>query len=100
MENGNEKACTSKLSEKEVQNLQLSMRHFFVNHPHAEVKIAFWELYKGWVYHSADYAGKEEITDMLIFYEAMGRFVAEVYTYCQHLEQTSLQSVLETGHRI
>jgi hypothetical protein len=54
MENTNDREF-KELSPKEVRDLQLGMRHFFINYPHEELKKLIWELYRGWVYNSAEY---------------------------------------------
>jgi hypothetical protein len=90
MENTNEKDFTE-LSPNEVRDLQLGMRHFFINYPPEELKEVIWDLYRGWVYNSAEYVGKEEITNMLLFYEAIHPFMNDVYNYCQYLDRTVLK---------
>lgn len=90
MENTNEKDFIE-LSQAEVQDLQLGMRHFFINYPPEKLKEVIWDLYRGWVYNSAEYVGKEEITDMLLFYEAIHPFMIDVYNYCQYLDRTVLK---------
>jgi hypothetical protein len=80
------------LTLKQVRDLQIGMRHFFVNYPHEEVKRIIWELYRGWVFNSAEYVQQEQITDMLLFYEAILEFTDDVHSYCQYLDRTVLKS--------
>ncbi len=79
------------VSQDEIRSLQLAMRDIFVNHPHEDVKRILWELYKGWVYNSADYVSSEEITSMLLFYERILEFMGDVHSYCQILNRTVLK---------
>jgi hypothetical protein len=88
----NDDAVFQELSPNQVRDLQLGMRHFFVNYPHEEVKRIIWELYRGWVFNSAEYVQQEEITDMLLFYEAILEFTGDVHSYCQYLGRTVLKS--------
>jgi hypothetical protein len=87
----NNDAVFEELSPNQVRDLQLAMRHFFVNYPHEEVKRIIWELYRGWVFNSAEYVQQEEITDMLLFYEAILEFTDDVHNYCQYLGRTVLK---------
>jgi len=80
------------LSPEEVRDLQLGMRHFFVDYPPDELKKIIWELYRGWVYNSAAYVTGEGITDMLLFYEAIDEFMNGVHTYCRYLDRAVLKS--------
>ncbi|WCT12285.1 hypothetical protein [Mucilaginibacter jinjuensis] len=72
------------LSPDDIRNLQLGMRHLFTNYPHEELKKTIWELYRGWVYNSAEYVSPKEITEMLLLYEAMLAFTNDVHEYCQY----------------
>lgn len=42
------------LSATEVKDLQYGLRHLLLNYPHDELKKIIWELYRGWVYNSAE----------------------------------------------
>ena len=84
----NNDAVFEELSLNQVRDLQLGMKHFFVNYPHEEVKRTIWELYRGWVFNSAEYVQQEEITEMLLFYEAILEFTNDVHSYCQYLGRT------------
>jgi hypothetical protein len=75
----NNNAVFEELSSNQVRDLQLGMKHFFVNYPHEEVKRIIWELYRGWVFNSAEYVQQEEITDMLLFYEAILEFTRDTH---------------------
>ena len=88
----NNDAVFEELSPNQVRDLQLGMRHFFVNYPLEEVKRIIWELYRGWVFNSAEYVQQEEITDMLLFYEAILEFADDVHSYCQYLGRSVLKS--------
>jgi hypothetical protein len=88
----NNDAVFEELSPNQVRDLRLGMRYFFVNYPHEEVKRIIWELYRGWVFNSADYVQQEEITDMLLFYEAYLEFANDVHNYCLYLNRTVLKS--------
>lgn len=78
------------LSRGEIRDLQLGMRHFFINYPHGHLKGVIWDLYRGWVFNSAEYIQREEIKDMLLFYEAILSFMDDAHKYCQHLDHTVL----------
>lgn len=80
------------LSPNEIRDLQLAMRYFFINYPHENLKEVIWDLYRGWVFNSAEYVEREEIKNMLLFYEAMLSFMDDVYEYCQYLDRTVLKS--------
>ena len=82
------------LPPEKVQELQLSIRYFFVEYPPEELKSLLWNMYTAWICNSAEHSVKKEIVDMLLFYEAMLKFTAEVNDYCGHLEKTSLAGVL------
>ena len=88
----NNDAVFEELSPIQVRDLQLGMRHFFVNYPHEEVRRIIWELYRGWVFNSAEYVQQEEITETLLFYEAILGFANDVHSYCQYLDRTVLKS--------
>ena len=88
----NNDAVFEELSPNQVRDLQLGMRHFFVNNPYEEVKRIIWELYRGWVFNSAEYVQQEEITNMLLFYEAILEFTNDIHSYCQYLGRTVLKS--------
>jgi hypothetical protein len=91
MENTNDKEVIEQ-SSKQVRDLQLAMRHFFINYPHEEVKRIIWELYRGWLFNSAEYVSPEEIANTLLFYEAIQEFINDVHNYCQYLNHTGLKS--------
>ena len=91
MENTDDKELIE-LSTIQVRDLQLAMRYFFINYPQEEVKRIIWELYRGWVYNSAEYVSPDEITDTLLFYEAIQEFTNDVHKYCQYLNQTVLKN--------
>lgn len=38
------------------------------------------------MFNSAEYVEREEIKDMLLFYEAVLEFMNDVYQYCQYLD--------------
>lgn len=82
----------SKLSPKQIQDLQYRMRHFFVDYPHGNLQSVLWELYSGWVYNSAARASPDEITGMLRFYETMLVLLDDVHQYTQHLDQCVLKN--------
>ena len=88
----NNNAVFEELSSNQVRDLQLGMKHFFVIYPHEEVKRIIWELYRGWVFNSAEYVQQEEITDMLLFYEAILEFTRDTHNYSQYLGRTVLKS--------
>ncbi|QTE35811.1 hypothetical protein J3L18_22040 [Mucilaginibacter gossypii] len=91
MENNNQKDF-KELASSEVRDLQLAMRHFFINYPQEKLKGVIWDLYRGWVFNSAEYVEREEIKDMLLFYEAILEFMNDVNNYCQYLDRTVLKS--------
>lgn len=59
MENDNDEKF-EELTTTDVRNLQLSMRYFFIIFARRPQNI-IWELYKAWVYNSADIVEGEEI---------------------------------------
>lgn len=79
------------LSLDEIKELQACVSHFFTNHPHEKLKSIMWDLYTGWVYSSAEHVTPEEITDMLMFYEDVRRWLSEVHEYAQYLDVVVLK---------
>ncbi|KAA8485554.1 hypothetical protein BDE36_0422 [Arcticibacter tournemirensis] len=86
-----EKEEFKELSPKEIKDLQYGLRHLFVNYPYDELKKIIWELYRGWVYNSAESVTGEEITNMLLFYEGFNLFLDDLYEYCEYLNRTVLK---------
>jgi len=84
-------ATFKELSPSEVRDLQLGIRHFFTNYPHQGLKVKIWDLYRGWVFNSAEYVGCEEITNMLLFYEALLAFIDDAHQYRRYLDRTVLR---------
>lgn len=60
------------LSPDDSKSLMI-VKAFFLEYPPDKLQNIFWELYKGWVYHSAQNIDGEEITDMILFYEEIKR---------------------------
>ena len=58
----------STLTSKELENPEEVIRSFFDNHPIHCTRTHLWELYKGWLYHSSEYADGEISKTMLSFY--------------------------------
>jgi hypothetical protein len=82
MENEKIKSTTDdapELSPDEKKQLQIDIKYFFVNYPPKELRGIIWELYKGWAINSAEGASKEDITDMILFYDACRTFMEDVY---------------------
>lgn len=50
-----------------------------------------WELYRAWVFNTAEIVEREEITDMLLFYEIILDFMKTVNDYCDYLDRTVLK---------
>jgi hypothetical protein len=55
------------------------------------LKDIIWELYRAWVFNSAEIVEGEEIKDMLLFYETILEFMKDVNDYCQYLSRTVLK---------
>jgi hypothetical protein len=56
------------LSAQELENPLMVIADFFDNNELHEVRDKLWELYKGWVNNSVDFAEGEENADMLFLY--------------------------------
>jgi len=90
MENDNEEKF-EELTTTDVRDLQLSMRYFFINYSQEEIKRVMWEFYRAWVFNTAEIVEREEITDMLLFYEIILDFMKTVNDYCDYLDRTVLK---------
>nr|WP_162988792.1 hypothetical protein [Pedobacter schmidteae] len=56
------------LSATELNNPEMVIADFFDNNELHEVRDKLWELYKGWVNNSVDFAEGPENADMLYLY--------------------------------
>lgn len=65
----------STLSAGELNNPLMVIADFFDNNELHEVRDKLWELYKGWVNNSIDFAEGEENADMLFFYSQLLLFI-------------------------
>ena len=90
MENNNDEKF-EELTTTDIRDLQLSMRYFFINYSQEEIKRVMWELYRAWVFNTAEIVEREEITDMLLFYEIILDFMKTVNEYCDYLDRTVLK---------
>lgn len=65
----------------EIKNPFETMDYFFHDFPIHETRASFWELYKGWVIQSSQYANEETIKNMLCFYTQFMEFLDASYIY-------------------
>lgn len=71
----------TRLQLREIKKPFETMDYFFHDFPIHEIRENFWELYKGWVNHSSQYAHEETIKDMLCFYTQFMEFLDASYIY-------------------
>ncbi|AMP97892.1 hypothetical protein AY601_0955 [Pedobacter cryoconitis] len=71
----------TRLQAREIKDPFETMDYFFHDFPIHETRENFWELYKGWVIQSSQYANEETIKDMLCFYTQFMEFLDASYLY-------------------
>lgn len=71
----------TKLQNQQLENPFEVMDFFFQDFPIHETRNNLWELYKGWVYNSSQYANEEITKDMLCFYTQFSEFLDACYVY-------------------
>lgn len=59
---------------------------FFGSHALHDIREKAWQLYKGWVISSSDFADGKENTDMLFFYTQLIEFMNASYVYTKKLK--------------
>ncbi len=75
------------LSPDEVRTMLLGIRHIFLNYTPEKFKEIIWQLYRGWVYDSAEWVMQDDITDILVFYEFIQLTINELFEYSQYLNR-------------
>ncbi|MXV14336.1 hypothetical protein [Hufsiella ginkgonis] len=75
------------LTQEQFKSVQADVEYFFVNYPPKELRKLLWQLYSGWVYNSADHVTKEDIHNMLFFYEQIGDFLNDSYRLSKALNE-------------
>lgn len=73
----------TKLLNHQIDNPLRVMSYFFADFPIHETRDNLWELYRGWIYHSAGYASDQITKDMLDFYTQFREFLEASYVYTQ-----------------
>lgn len=73
----------TRLQASALKNPFETMDYFFHDFPINQTRDNFWELYKGWVIQSSQYADEETIKDMLCFYTQFMEFLDASYIYIQ-----------------
>lgn len=73
-------------SDIDQESLLLNVQSFFLEYPLDKLHNVFWELYKGWVNHSAQNISGEEITDMILFYEEIKEVFKSVFELSSNLQ--------------
>ncbi|WP_316814783.1 hypothetical protein [Pedobacter nyackensis] len=73
----------SSLSEYELEHPLQVITDFFDNYPIHEIRDKIWQLYKGWVNNSADFAEGEENAGMLFLYTQLIDFLNASYVYAE-----------------
>jgi hypothetical protein len=71
------------LTDYELENPLNVMTDFFGNHALHDIREKTWQLYKGWVNASSDFAEGKESTDMLFFYTQLIGFMNASYIYTE-----------------
>lgn len=71
----------SNLSAQHLDKPLMVIAEFFENNELHEVRDKLWELYKGWVNNSIDFAEGEENADMLFFYTQLIDMLNACYVY-------------------
>ncbi|TDO23364.1 hypothetical protein [Pedobacter duraquae] len=59
----------------EMENPEQVLATFFENCPIHEVRENLWEMYKGWIYNSAEYTDPDQTRAMMSFYTELVNFV-------------------------
>jgi len=75
------------LSPGEVKEMLLGMRYIFINYPPEKFKEIMWQLYRGWVYNSAEWVQQDDIKDMLLFYDFITHLIDDLFEYSQYLSR-------------
>ena len=75
------------LSPEEVKDILLGIRYIFVNYPPEKLREIIWQLYRGWVYNSAEWAQEDDIRDMLLFYDFITHLIDDLFEYSQYLDR-------------
>jgi len=75
------------LSPAEVKEMLLGIRYIFVNYPPEKLREIIWQLYRGWVYNSAEWAQEDDIRDMLLFYDFITHWIDDLFQYSQYLNR-------------
>lgn len=75
------------LTPDEVKEVLLGIRYIFINYPPEKFKEIIWDLYRGWVYNSAEWVQQNDITNMLLFYDFITHLIDELFEYSQYLNR-------------
>ena len=75
------------LSPGEIKEMLLGIRYIFINYPPEKLKEIIWQLYRGWVYHSAEWVQQDDIKDMLLFYDIITHLIDDLFEYSQYLNR-------------
>lgn len=71
------------LSDYELESPLSTMSDFFDNNDLHHIREKAWQLYKGWVNYSVDFAEGEENADMLYFYTQLVEFINASFIYTE-----------------
>jgi len=83
----NENIDFKELSPGEVKEMLLGIRYIFINYPPEKLREIIWQLYRGWVYNSAEWAQEDDIRDMLLFYDFITQLIDDLFEYSQYLDR-------------
>ena len=75
------------LSPREIKEMLLGIRYIFINYPPEKLKEIIWQLYRGWVYNSAEWVQQDDIKDMLLFYDFITHLIDDLFEYSQYLNR-------------
>ncbi len=75
------------LSQGEIKEMLLGIRYIFINYPPEKLKEIIWQLYRGWVYNSAEWVQQDDIKDMLLFYDFITHLIDDLFEYSQYLNR-------------
>jgi len=65
------------------------MTSYFLDHPLHESRENTWELFKGWLYYSSDFADEKMINYMLFYYTRTIEFLNASYIYIEKKKMES-----------
>lgn len=71
------------LTAQELKHPERVIKFFFDEYPIHTVREHLWDLYKGWTYHTSDFADTEQVTSMICFYTQITALVNASFVYAE-----------------